>query len=640
MRKYREPAKVCSRIGLALFVMMLSWQVVLSVVIAVIDVARPGFLDDRTWLTYLLNDIVLYGVGVTLFLLIVKGIPEQKEPARQKMKMNVGRFLLLLVFCFGLVYATSFVTNIVLTLLQTLFGIPASGGGGEMGPLASFLLISCVPAFGEEFVFRYMLRRKLRGSGDKVYIFFSALCFGIFHGNFNQMFYAFALGLVYAWIYVRTNCIWYTVALHFINNFVSSVLMPLIPMDTEEEMLRGTVILLASYGVLALCALIIFLATRKKVREGWMPSTEYGWNTKPLKYAPAILLPVEEEPQNTVENVSHSYLQMPDTSPITMAQQSAGMNSPVAEALAITPNEGIEQAELSAMPATDAVSQAFPAEASVTAAPEMAQPDVEEDMQVVAAEEPVNIASEQEVVRTELEPTPAMQQLAYPVQNVASAPPSAVYEAGYSYAQAPSPQQVQAAQQTIPQPPVGQQVPVQPQAYPYAQPTAYTTPQQYAQPGPAMYSGGNMYQSQQPPTPQMHYGQTMHGGYPMQPPYGYGMPSVYYGQQPFYGQSPYYQQGTPYYQQQYGGYSYGYGQPYPYGGTQPYGQGYIPYPRMNYVQGQYNPYMPYGTAGMAPYPYIKQKSATSICLGNVGMILFLTLSGLLSILVFVSPLLA
>ncbi|MBO6055192.1 MAG: CPBP family intramembrane metalloprotease, partial [Oscillospiraceae bacterium] len=54
-------------------------------------------------------------------------------------------------------------------------------------------------------------------------VIISAVMFGLFHGNFSQFFYAFAVGLVFGYVYLRTGKIRYSIALHIFVNFMGSV---------------------------------------------------------------------------------------------------------------------------------------------------------------------------------------------------------------------------------------------------------------------------------------------------------------------------------------------------------------------------------------------------------------------------------
>ena len=108
--------------------------------------------------------------------------------------------------------------------------------------------------------------------------------FGLFHGNFTQFFYAAALGLLFAWVYIRTGKIIHTIAMHFMLNFWGSA-MPLILLrridkDIINELLvkQNFAILAENIGqfvpfvllivcnyLIALAGLILFIVFRKRI---------------------------------------------------------------------------------------------------------------------------------------------------------------------------------------------------------------------------------------------------------------------------------------------------------------------------------------------------------------------------------------
>ncbi|MDL2324383.1 CPBP family intramembrane metalloprotease, partial [Ruminococcaceae bacterium OttesenSCG-928-A16] len=140
------------------------------------------------------------------------------------------------------------------------------------GVVVNLIFGACVPALGEEFLFRHVLYRKMRGCGDATYIFFSAFCFALFHGNFAQMLYAFAVGVIFAWVYVKTGNIWVSVALHFIINCMGIVVAPLLLENELATMMMGVAVIAFIAG-----AIVIFVKMRKRVWAGLTPPTEAGW---------------------------------------------------------------------------------------------------------------------------------------------------------------------------------------------------------------------------------------------------------------------------------------------------------------------------------------------------------------------------
>ena len=284
----RSPKKVCSRIGIALLAMLLVWLASSVILAALVQAFLPEFYESG-WGVWLLNDVPLYFLGMPVFLLIIKGIPEGTEPERQKEKLNVGKFVLILLVCFGATYLLNFFTMAIIFVFNTLRDSNYVSGLDSLvetgGMLQSVLFGAVVPALGEEFIFRYMLRRKMKGCGDRTYILFSALCFAMFHTNFAQIFYAFAIGVVFAYVYLRTGSIWYSVTLHFLLNLVGLAIVPMI-YESEHIELASLGLLVWMVGTIAL-AVVVFCVYLKRVLATLRPPTEPGWSFKAAAPVPA-----------------------------------------------------------------------------------------------------------------------------------------------------------------------------------------------------------------------------------------------------------------------------------------------------------------------------------------------------------------
>ena len=116
-----------------------------------------------------------------------------------------------LIISLGLIY----LANLLTLLLTLLIGIArGSAVTNPVDSLASYptvlnILLGCVIApVSEELLFRRLLLERLRPYGDRFAILTSALCFGLFHGNLNQFFYTFAVGALFAYVVLRTGCLW------------------------------------------------------------------------------------------------------------------------------------------------------------------------------------------------------------------------------------------------------------------------------------------------------------------------------------------------------------------------------------------------------------------------------------------------
>ena len=120
--------------------------------------------------------------------------------------------------------------NIIGTVLSSLL----SGGTAEnalmdyvMGnPLYSILVMVILAPVLEEYIFRKLLIDRMHIYGEKLAVFTSALMFGLFHGNLTQLIYAFALGLVFGYVYLKSGKLRYSIGLHMLINFLGSVAGP------------------------------------------------------------------------------------------------------------------------------------------------------------------------------------------------------------------------------------------------------------------------------------------------------------------------------------------------------------------------------------------------------------------------------
>ncbi len=110
----------------------------------------------------------------------------------------------------------------------SLFGINYDVDFGEspegfFGFMLTFIATAVIPPLVEEFAFRGIILGSLRKISDPLAIFISSVLFGLMHGNFQQMPFAFMVGLCLGFVTVKTNSIWLAVAIHAANNTVSVV---------------------------------------------------------------------------------------------------------------------------------------------------------------------------------------------------------------------------------------------------------------------------------------------------------------------------------------------------------------------------------------------------------------------------------
>jgi membrane protease YdiL (CAAX protease family) len=86
-----------------------------------------------------------------------------------------------------------------------------------------FISMAVIPPISEEFMTRGIILHKLRGFGDSFAIVTSALMFALLHGNIVQIPFTFPVGIVLAFITIKSGSIIPAVISHFVINGLSSV---------------------------------------------------------------------------------------------------------------------------------------------------------------------------------------------------------------------------------------------------------------------------------------------------------------------------------------------------------------------------------------------------------------------------------
>ncbi len=214
-----------SRIGFVLLVfgvVTFAGQFLTGIILGLLSEFFPGIINE-TVIMWIGNFLPLYLIGAPIFLLLMRRIPV--EPYEEK-PLGAGNFIAFLLICFPVMYGGSILGNLLSMVL--------SGGAGE-NPLMDYIfdsvflrilvMVIAAPLI-EELVFRKQILDRTVQYGEKTAIFFSAMTFGLFHMNLYQFFYAWGIGLVLAYVYVRTRKLRYSVLMHMIINFMGGVIAP------------------------------------------------------------------------------------------------------------------------------------------------------------------------------------------------------------------------------------------------------------------------------------------------------------------------------------------------------------------------------------------------------------------------------
>ncbi len=285
-RTLQEDRRYFSRIGWGFSAMLLS-AMLLQILLGLLSLFAPDF-SQSPWYVWILGSIPLYFVGGPLCLLVVSvGLPRVYI---RDHKLGFGTLCVCFAICYAILYIGNFLGSSVNSLIGLLRGgtvenpVDALLAGQNLWLTTLFVVL--IGPLAEELLCRKLIIDRLAPYGDKTAIFVSALIFALLHGNFQQCFYAFGVGLVLGYVYIRCGRLRYTIGLHILLNFSGSVLPSLVLENTDLSALAsidpGTLdpqtilpllpqlLTLLGYGLLSLAlvvlGIIFFFVFRKRIR--------------------------------------------------------------------------------------------------------------------------------------------------------------------------------------------------------------------------------------------------------------------------------------------------------------------------------------------------------------------------------------
>ena len=281
----KDKKKAFSRIGWYLVVLLITSTVTQSIVIAIISKVYKPVLDYG-----FVNFIIIFGsmylVGVPVANMLLKG---KSVLVNEKKNLDKKTLLKLIPITVLVVYLGSILGQVVINLLTAVTGKVAVDPVGEIlsqtNIFFTFIFVGLIGPIVEEYVFRKQILDHTRMFGDKRAIVFSAFVFALFHGNLSQMFYAFTLGLLFGYIYVKTGSIKYSAGLHVMVNTVSGVIVGRIANSLDLEVLnkgfgvvfssgefgKFIIVIIYSFLVLVLAVIGAFLFLKNRNRINFEP---------------------------------------------------------------------------------------------------------------------------------------------------------------------------------------------------------------------------------------------------------------------------------------------------------------------------------------------------------------------------------
>ena len=222
-----------NRIGWATVILVAVWMGVAWLVSDFLFVIEGfGALDQLSFsseafynrFALIINELTL-AVGIAVAASVLASV---QRVDLNKEKISAGRFMKILLMCFGAAY----VGNLIGTRILYFWNILTDNSAGDelitlletMDPWIMVISVGILAPILEELFFRKLLTERLRVFGERTAILLPAFLFALFHQSAEQIVYAFAVGVILGYLYCRTGRYWLSVLVHAVFNLISGVI--------------------------------------------------------------------------------------------------------------------------------------------------------------------------------------------------------------------------------------------------------------------------------------------------------------------------------------------------------------------------------------------------------------------------------
>lgn len=193
-------------------------------------------LKTNEWIAWIINYFPMYFIALPVTLFIISRLPK-KTPAKNK--FSFGKLMLIFLVSWGVSLLGNFIGMFTSSLVNKITGLNTVNALNETlkstNPLIIIVFAVILAPIVEEFLCRKLIIDHTLKYGEWTAILISGLFFGLIHGNFFQFFYAFMLGMIFAYVYIKTGNLFNTILLHFMTNLLGGLLPVLITGSIDLE---------------------------------------------------------------------------------------------------------------------------------------------------------------------------------------------------------------------------------------------------------------------------------------------------------------------------------------------------------------------------------------------------------------------
>ena len=146
----------------------------------------PNILNNST-AYFLILMLTMYAISMPLMGLLIQTVP--KESSSEKKKMSIGQWIITFIICYSGMYLANIFGNIITAIISSVKGSAVSNDilniATSNDVWCNVLIMVLLAPIAEELLFRKFLIDRTVKYGEGISILFTALFFGLFHGNLN-----------------------------------------------------------------------------------------------------------------------------------------------------------------------------------------------------------------------------------------------------------------------------------------------------------------------------------------------------------------------------------------------------------------------------------------------------------------------
>lgn len=228
---YRQYVRhICSRLGWAMTLLLVgifTFELALFLLSGFLENHRVMGIGgeiykllNSEWFSSSGRLLITYAVILPFVHLIWRTVPaERPEPK----KMRFRKFVMFYV----LIQGSALLLNLLGLWINSFVAFRTGRNPADMNPVTDLMMqtdwftlfyVAVAGPILEEYIFRWALLNRLRPMGEKASILFTAVLFGLFHGNLTQMLYATAIGAILGYMAVKTGRMRYNCLMHILVN--------------------------------------------------------------------------------------------------------------------------------------------------------------------------------------------------------------------------------------------------------------------------------------------------------------------------------------------------------------------------------------------------------------------------------------